>query len=152
VSQKQIQTELIPMPGDHLVPDANVISDVSTIIDAPANISFNPIDARNITSEYGDNSVDAIFSYWLFPHLMDINPEHARHAAAQLYRVAKLGGQLSIGPNAGEQFKFGGNTFVTVKTDPAGADEFANEVTSRVHIRGTFEDNGKNAEVIRIPL
>ena len=33
--QKQIQSELAPMPSDSLVPDANVVSDVITEIDAP---------------------------------------------------------------------------------------------------------------------
>ena len=40
MSQKLKQKELVSMPGDYLVPDANVISDVSTTIDAPIDVVY----------------------------------------------------------------------------------------------------------------
>jgi hypothetical protein len=40
MSQKQMQSELAPMPGDDFVPDANVVSDAGTVIDAPIDVVY----------------------------------------------------------------------------------------------------------------
>ncbi len=57
MSEKQIQTELVSMPGDDLVPDANVVSDASTVIDAPIDVVYGYLAQMGRRDEEDDKGV-----------------------------------------------------------------------------------------------
>jgi SAM-dependent methyltransferase len=66
--------------------------------DAPENMSFVAGDATNLTQTYQDEEFDAVFSYWMFPHLSIDSRLPAEDVARQIYRVARQGALISIGP------------------------------------------------------
>lgn len=67
--------------------------------DAPENMSFVAGDAIILSQLYQDEQFDAVFSYWMFPHLSIGSELPAEDAARQIYRVAKQGALICIGPN-----------------------------------------------------
>jgi len=76
--------------------DKQILIDVSR--GAPTNLEFIAGDAAKLDDFIKPGSMDAVFSYWLFPHLSSYNQEMALAAAVQLYKATKNGGLLAIGP------------------------------------------------------
>ena len=64
----------------------------------PPNLTFVAGDVMTLDAYVEPASIDAVFSYWLFPHLSLYDQQTALTAAAQLYRAAKSGGILAVGP------------------------------------------------------
>ncbi len=71
--------------------------------DAPPNLHIVQGDVRSLVRRhvlgkgFAPDTFDEVVSHFLVPHLVD-RPGDAERAAAQLFRVAKVGGRLSIGP------------------------------------------------------
>lgn len=65
-------------------------------------LSYEPGDATELDQYFSANSMDAVFSYDLFPHLSLDSPEPALRAVRQMHKVAKKGGQIMIGPTVGD--------------------------------------------------
>ena len=76
--------------------DERMLRDVSH--DAPSNLTFIAGDATKLDHYIEPTSIDAVFSYWLFPHLSLYDRQTALTAAKQLYKAVKPGGILAIGP------------------------------------------------------
>jgi ubiquinone/menaquinone biosynthesis C-methylase UbiE len=74
------------------------VLDEATAADIPLNLRFLEADATQLTTVFGAESVDQIFSYWMLPHL--ISRGTAQDAIIAMHSVLKVGGSLSIGPKA----------------------------------------------------
>lgn len=66
---------------------------------APDNLEHVAGDATELTTEFKPNTFDAVFSFWLLPHLSLEDTEPAWEAARAMHVVAKEGGLLSVGPS-----------------------------------------------------
>lgn len=66
--------------------------------DAPPNLVFVAGDATKLDASVKPASMDAVFSYWLLPHLSLYAPDPALAAARQIYAAAKPGGMVAVGP------------------------------------------------------
>ena len=66
--------------------------------EAPANLKLVAGDVTRLNELVKPDSVDAIFSYFLFPHLSTYDQRTALKAAEQVYTAVKPGGVVIIGP------------------------------------------------------
>jgi len=100
----QIQTELVPMPGDDFVSDANVVSDASTVIDAPIDVVYGYLAQMGRRDDENDEGIGR--GGWPLPAtiegkfipedkqaLRDINPSLA------LKEGDEMGDWLAFGKN-----------------------------------------------------
>ena len=85
---------------DYSYYDQRVLDEVSK--DAPGNIHFVKGDATKLSEMYEPESFDAIFSYWMMPHLSLDDPEPAKEAARGMFSLAKINAPISIGPAVSE--------------------------------------------------
>lgn len=65
---------------------------------APSNLKLVTGDVTRLNEYVKPNSVDAIFSYFLFPHLSTYNQHTALIAAGQVYAAVKPAGIMVVGP------------------------------------------------------
>ncbi|GAB92481.1 class I SAM-dependent methyltransferase [Gordonia rhizosphera] len=99
--------------------------------DAPGNISFVAGDATRISQTLPGEEFDAVFSYWMFPHLSIDSELPAENAARQIYRVAKQDALISIGPKTDMRLfplLHEKESFLTYKESTLHEDEFSKEV------------------------
>jgi hypothetical protein len=104
-------------------------------MDAPKNVEFVQGDASRLSEEYPPGTFDALFSYWLMPHLSLYTTETAKKTAAGMFDVAKYGGYLSIGPITGG-FVAQRRGYHLIKTEDVSREEFAQEVADKTRLRG----------------
>jgi len=76
--------------------DKQILRDVSR--STPPNLEFIAGDVTHLDEFIKPASMDAVFSYWLFPHLSLYDPQTALMAAEQIYKAAKPGSMLVVGP------------------------------------------------------
>ncbi len=76
--------------------DRQILKDISR--DAPPNLTFIAGDVTKLDDFVEPASMDAVFSYWLFPHLSLYDKRPALTAAVQVYKAVKSGGILAVGP------------------------------------------------------
>lgn len=81
---------------DYSYYNKRILADVSH--NAPPNLEFIAGDATKLGQFIKPGSIDAAFSYWLFPHLSLYDPVTTLTAAEQLYVATKPGGMLIVGP------------------------------------------------------
>jgi ubiquinone/menaquinone biosynthesis C-methylase UbiE len=70
---------------------------------APENVQFVQGDATKLAEIYGKDKFDAVFSFWLLPHMSIDDEGPAKQALRSIYDVAKPGGLISVGPKVGER-------------------------------------------------
>lgn len=78
--------------------DSDILNEVSN--DAPYNVQHVAGDATQLTDVYEPESFDAIFSYWLLPHLSLESPDPALVAAKAIFALTRQDGFMSVGPRA----------------------------------------------------
>lgn len=83
---------------DYSYQDPAILDEVTK--NAPDNVQHVAGDATKLSEQYEPKSFDAVFSYWLLPHLSIDDPEPAKQAARAIFDVTKTGGLMSIGPKA----------------------------------------------------
>jgi ubiquinone/menaquinone biosynthesis C-methylase UbiE len=81
---------------DHSYSDPGILEDASR--DAPANVEYVAGDATKLNEEYEPNTFDAVYSYWLMPHISANDPVSAARIVRAMFTVAKIGGLVSVGP------------------------------------------------------
>lgn len=112
---------------DYSYGDPDILDDVSK--GAPSNVEYVAGDATKLTEMYEPETFDAVFSYWLLPHMSIDEPGPAKAAAEAMYTVTKIGGRLSIGSrNDGLRRLFGGKD--RYATESSSSEEFADKVVA----------------------
>lgn len=86
---------------DYSYQDPAILGEVTK--NAPANVQHVAGDATKLGEHYEPESFDAVFSYWLLPHLSIDDPEPAKQAAKAIFGITKLGGLMSVGPKASQK-------------------------------------------------
>jgi hypothetical protein len=81
--------------------------------DAPVNLYHVFGDATKLSDTYETETFDAVFSYWLLPHLSIDNLQPAKDSARAIFATAKLGGLMSVGPKSSQK------RLPTLKPEPA---------------------------------
>lgn len=81
---------------DFAYDDPAVLADLEE--GAPDNLVHAVGDATMLAEQYPADSFDAVYSYWLLPHLSIDAPEPAIEAAKGMFTVTKPGGVVSVGP------------------------------------------------------
>src|SRR3989344_278542 len=87
---------------DYSYKDPEILEDVSQ--DAPDNLEHVAGDAIKLSEIYGHETFDAVFSYWLLPHLSIDNPKPAEETAKAIFAVTKTGGLMSVGPKVSRRW------------------------------------------------
>lgn len=80
---------------------------------SPPNLTHAAGDATRIDEQYRAKTFDAIFSYWLLPHLSIDDELPARKAAKGIFALAKTNSPISVGP------KIGKGRAITLRARPA---------------------------------
>ncbi|MCB9823046.1 class I SAM-dependent methyltransferase [Candidatus Nomurabacteria bacterium] len=107
--------------------DPEILKEVS--IGAPSNVEYVAGDATKLTDVYEPETFDAVFSYWLLPHMSLDEPGPARAAAEAMYKVTKIGGRISIGSrNDRLRRLFGGKD--QYNTESGSSEEFADKIVA----------------------
>lgn len=96
---------------DYNYRNSSVLDEVQQ--DAPENVKYIAGDATKLTGLFKPGTFDAVFSYWLFPHLSLDDELPARKAAEEIYKVTASGGYMSIGP------KINRSRLLVIKARPA---------------------------------
>lgn len=126
--------------------DTQILDDVSK--GAPSNLTFVAGDATQLDVSVSFGSMDAVFSYWLLPHLSLYDQKTALTAARQMYVAAKPGGVLAIGPRVHPMLhpaSLTGRSWRITKGEGMTAEAFGCEVLRRTqlsaasrHVRKAF--------------
>lgn len=114
---------------DYSYHDKQILQNVSR--DAPPNLKFVAGDAAKLDDYIKPASMDAVFSYWLFPHLASYDKEIALAAASQLYNATKTDGLMVVGPSKSPMFRHPhpwGKSWRVVKTKNLASDFYSHEV------------------------
>jgi hypothetical protein len=117
--------------------DPAILSDVAR--DAPRNLHHVPGDALDLGQMYPPAHFDAVFSYWLFPHLSLVSRRPAELAAMAIFAVTKPRGLISIGPVMSTSrlpsMKYQ-RAFSTAKSEDLDGHRFADLVVDRTRVFG----------------
>lgn len=116
---------------DYSYQNPQILEEVSD--KAPDNVQHVPGDATKLDEYFQPESFDAVFSYWLLPHLSLNDPAPARSAAQGLFSVTKAGGLLSVGPKTaskGLPALKSGKAVQTIKTLYFTANSYADHITA----------------------
>lgn len=112
---------------DYSYSDPDIIEDVSK--DAPPNVEFFEGDATKLADMYDPQTFDAVFSYWLLPHMSLDEPGPAKAAAEAMYTITKIGGMISVGPrNDATRRLFSGSD--TLNYESRSSEEFADKIVA----------------------
>lgn len=114
---------------DYSYYDKQILQDASQ--GTPPNLKFIAGDAAKLDEFIKPASMDVVLSYWLFPHLASYDRETALIAASQLYKVAKTGGLMLVGPSKSPFFRHPhpwGKSWRIVKTKDITADFYSHEI------------------------
>ncbi len=96
-----LRTDITWVNFDYSYRDPTILEEVTK--DAPKNVEHVAGDATKLTEFYKSDTFDAVFSYWLLPHLSLDHPEPAQDAAKAIYTVTKPDGLISVGPVASKK-------------------------------------------------
>ncbi len=86
---------------DYSYNDPAILEDISR--DAPGNVMYIAGDVTRLEELYPPETFDAVFSYWLLPHLSLEDKEPAEEAVRALFMITKTDGLISIGPKVGRK-------------------------------------------------
>lgn len=116
---------------DYSYHDTRILNDISQ--DAPKNLTHIAGNATKLEEYFQPESFDAVFSYWLLPHLSLDDPTPAKQAARGLFSVTKVGGLLSVGPATTKKrlpALKSGKAVQTIKTLYFTANSYADHITA----------------------
>lgn len=123
---------------DYSYRDPAILAEASH--EAPDNLRFVAGDATQLETLCEPESADAVFSYWLMPHLSLEEDAPALAAAKQMHMVAKPGAFLSVGPRfrqLHDKSLHSPATYRAVKDETlTHADEFAAAVVEATRLTG----------------
>ncbi|HUD07405.1 MAG TPA: class I SAM-dependent methyltransferase [Candidatus Saccharimonadales bacterium] len=122
---------------------------------APGNVQYIPGDATKLQEAYGAETFDAVFSYWMIPHLSIDHTAPAIEAVKAMFSVTKTGGILSIGPisNKGRMPSIrSGKAHRIVKDESTDGQAFAEGVVSETKLNKTGRYTQKAANEVITPL
>lgn len=120
---------------DYSYYDKQILADVSS--NAPSNLEFMAGDVTQLDHFIKPSSLDAVFSYWLFPHLSLYDPKTTITAAVQLYKATKSGGTLAVGPRKQPIFHHDtllGKSWLIIKDKGLTADVYSQEVLRQTQL------------------
>lgn len=115
---------------DYSYRDPAILDEVSA--GAPGSIKYAAGDAMKLVEVYEPESFDAVFSYWLLPHLSIDEIEPARQVARGIFAVTKPGGLMSVGPKSA-RIRLG-NAVQVVKDEDLTSDEFVNRIVAATRL------------------
>jgi ubiquinone/menaquinone biosynthesis C-methylase UbiE len=119
---------------DYSYSDPDILEDVSK--DAPPNVEFIEGDATKLADMYEPQTFDAVFSYWLLPHMSLDEPGPAKAAAEAMYTITKIGGMISVGPrNDATRRLFSGVD--TLNYESRSSEEFAQKIVGGTKLAKT---------------
>jgi len=124
---------------DYSYNEPSILSEVSA--DAPSNVEYVAGDATKLAEIYQSEEFDAVFSYWLFPHLSIEDTAPAKAAAKAIFAITKTNGLMSVGPkNTKGKLPAikSGKAIGIIKSESIDTDAFADEVVNATKLtRGT---------------
>ena len=123
---------------DYSYQDPAILGDVSK--DAPANVKYVPGDATKLVDVYEPESFDAVFSYWLLPHLSIDNLGPAKAVARAVFAVTKPGGLMSVGPKASHSklpSLKSGKAIQVIKDESLDANRYAERIVNETKLPKT---------------
>lgn len=138
---------------DYSYQDPAILEEVSQ--DAPANIEHTFGDATRLADTYEPESFDAVFSYWLLPHLSIDDPEPAKQAARSIFAVTKTGGLMSVGPKASQKrlpSMKSGKAIQIVKDEQLDADSYADKIVAETKLSKSVRYTQKLANEVATPF
>lgn len=122
---------------DYSYYDPAILEDVTK--GAPENVEYVAGDATKLTEVYEPESFDAVYSYWLLPHLSLDTPGPAVETAKAMYDVTKPGGTLSVGPDV-QHSKFhvikSAPSLQIVKDESSGREDFSERIVAATTLTG----------------
>lgn len=138
---------------DYSYQDPAILEEVTK--NAPETVQFTAGDATKLDEKYVAESFDAVFSYWLLPHLSLEDTAPAERAARAIFAVTKLGGLMSIGPKTTQKstdiFRSGKAIQVT-KDDTINADIFAHHIVRETKLSSGARTRQKLANEVATPF
>lgn len=138
---------------DYSYQDPAILEEVSK--DAPANVEHAFGDATKLAETYEPESFDAVFSYWLLPHLSIDEAEPARAAAKGIFAVTKPGGLMSVGPKASQKrlpSLKSGDAIQIVKDEHVDPDSYADSVVAQTKLSKSVRYTQKLANEVATPF
>jgi len=138
---------------DYSYNDPKILDEVSK--NAPDNIRYVAGDATKLGEVYEPESFDAIFSYWMIPHLSIDSPEPAKEAAKAMFSLAKVGAPISIGPEAVSSLKsfvVQGKAHKVIKDKELDAETFANMIVDKTKLPRFARFTQRTANEVVTPL
>jgi ubiquinone/menaquinone biosynthesis C-methylase UbiE len=122
---------------------------------APENIRYVSGDATKLLELYEPETFDAVFSYWMMPHLSIDDMKPAVDAAKSMFEVAKKGAVISVGPVAGDSrlsYFRSGKAFSVSKDEMLDADGFAEMIAGKTKLPRVARFTQKTANEVVTPL
>lgn len=138
---------------DYSYQDPAIMEDVSE--DTPANVKHVAGDATKLGEVYEPESFDAVFSYWLLPHLSIDDPSPAKEAAKAIFTATKTGGLMSVGPKASQKrlpSLKGGTAIRVVKDETLDADGYADKIVAETKLPKIGRYTQKLANEVATPF
>ncbi len=137
---------------DYSYHDPAILEDISQ--DAPSNLQYIAGDATHLDQVFEPESFDAVFSYWMVPHLSLDDPQPARTAVRSMFDLTKKDGVISVGPKLSFKDKTAlapGKSYRIVKDDSVNEGSFVDTVVDLTKMRGVSRRLQKRANEIIIP-
>ena len=138
---------------DYSYNDPRILDEVSD--GAPSNVRYVAGDATKLSELYDPESFDAVFSYWMIPHLSIDSPEPAKEAAKAMFTLAKDGALISIGPAAVpslKSFVVQVKAYKVVKDKELIAETFADTIVAKTKLPRFARFTQKTANKAVTPL
>lgn len=138
---------------DYSYQDTVILDEVTQ--NTPDNVQHVAGDATKLSEQFEPESFDAVFSYWLLPHLSIDDLEPAKQAAKAIFDVTKTGGLMSIGPKASQK------RMPSLKSSPAiqvikdkavTADNFAERIVAETKLPKIGRYTQKLANEVATPF
>ena len=138
---------------DYSYNNPKILADVAQ--GAPDNVKYVAGDATKLAEAYQPETFDAIFSYWLLPHLSIDDPAPAKAAAKAMFSLAKVGGTISVGPETSKKrlpSLKSGQAHRVEKDQTTDADSFAETVLDVTRLQGVGQYTQRLANEVATPF
>lgn len=138
---------------DYSYQDPAILEEVSK--NAPANIEHVAGDATKLGETYDPETFDAVFSYWLLPHLSLDDTAPAKEAARAIFTATKTGGLMSVGPKTSHKrlpSLKSGTAIQVVKDESLKADSYAERIVAETKLPKIGRYTQKLANEVATPF
>lgn len=122
---------------------------------APPNVEYVFGDATKLEEKYKAESFDAIFSYWIMPHLSIDSPVPAEATARAIFRLGKPDSFISIGPRIGKGRAItlrARQAYHVIKNNELHEDTFVETLVNETQLRGSALRLQKLANEVATPF